>query len=259
MAASRGRRRSRRAVGGAQFAAGAEPYEEVPARALAVYAHPDDAEVSCGGTLASWVAAGAEVHVVVVAKGEKGSVDPGVDPVTLAGQRADEVAAASAALGLAGVELLGYPDGELDADPPGLRAEVVALVRRLRPDTMVCPDPTAVFFGDGYVNHVDHRAVGWAALDAVAPAAASPLYHPGGGGAHQVGTILLSGTLEPDVWVDVGASLETKVAALFCHRSQLAADAGEWLGELVRARAEDEGRRMGVGAAEAFRRIRLAQ
>ncbi len=132
-------------------------------------------------------------------------------------------------------------------------------MRRLRPDTMVCPDPTAVFFGDGYVNHVDHRAVGWAALDAVAPAAASPLYHPGGGGAHQVATVLLSGTLEPDVWVDIEACLDAKVAALFCHRSQLADDADEWLGDFVRARAEDEGRRMGMEAAEAFRRIRLAR
>jgi LmbE family N-acetylglucosaminyl deacetylase len=259
MPAPRGRRRSRRTPGSTEFTAGAEAYEEVPTRALAVYAHPDDAEVSCGGTLARWVSAGAEVHVVVVAKGEKGSADPGVDPVALAGERADEVAAASAALGLAGVELLGYPDGELDADPPALRAEVVALVRRLRPDTLVCPDPTAVFFGDGYVNHVDHRAVGWAALDAVAPAAASPLYHPGGGGAHQVGTVLLSGTLEPDVWVDIGDHLDAKVAALFCHRSQLADDADEWLGDFVRARAGDEGQRMGMDAAEAFRRIRLAR
>ena len=257
--APRGRRRARRAPGERARPAGAERFDEIPRRALAVYAHPDDAEVSCGGTLARWAAGGTEVHLVVVAKGEKGSDDPAVDPVALARRRATEVTAASTTLGLAGVELLGYPDGELDADPPGLRARVVSVVRRLRPDTLVCPDPTAVFFGDGYVNHVDHRAVGWAALDAVAPAAASPLYHPGGGGAHQVATILLSGTLEPDVWVDIGDSLDAKVGALLCHRSQLADDADEWLGDFVRARAGDQGRHTGVGAAEAFRRIRLAQ
>jgi LmbE family N-acetylglucosaminyl deacetylase len=70
----------------------------------------------------------------------------------------------------------------------GLRQELVGLVRRLRPDLVVCPDPTAAFFGDAYVNHVDHRSIGWATLDAVTPAAASPLYFPEEGGAHEVAT-----------------------------------------------------------------------
>ncbi|MEA3019412.1 MAG: hypothetical protein QOI47_936 [Actinomycetota bacterium] len=234
--------------------------DEVPARALAVYAHPDDPEVSCGGTLARWAAAGAEVRVVIAAKGEKGSTDPTTDPRALAAQRAEEVAAAAAALGLAGVELLGHPDGELDAaGPSALRAEIVALVRRFTPDTVVCPDPTAVFFGDGYVSHVDHRTIGWATLDAVAPAAGSPLYFPDRGPAHQVATLLLSGTLEPDSWVDIEANLDAKVAALFAHRSQLAPDAEAWLRDFVRHRAEVEGRRAGVAFAESFRRLRFGR
>jgi len=232
--------------------------DEVPERALAVYAHPDDPEVSCGGTLASWAKAGAEVHVVIGAKGEKGSSDPDVDLEALAAQRADEVAAAAAALGLAGVHLLGHPDGELDA-APDLRAEIVGLIRELRPSTVVCPDPTAVLFGDGYVSHVDHRTIGWATLDAVAPAAGSPHYFPDRGAAHQVATLLLTGTLEPDVWVDIEGVLDEKIAALFSHASQLADDAGEWLGEFIRQRAADEGRRAGVAYAEVFRRIRFVR
>jgi LmbE family N-acetylglucosaminyl deacetylase len=232
--------------------------DDVPARALAIYAHPDDPEVSCGGTLAGWAAAGAEVHVVIACRGEKGSSDPDADPVAVAAQRAEEVAAAAAALGLAGVDLLGHPDGDLDGLGPALRAELVGLVRAHRPDTVVCPDPTAVLFGDGYVNHVDHRAIGWAAIDAVAPAAASPHYFPDRGPAHQVSTLLLTGTLEPDVWVDVGASLDAKVAALFHHRTQLGHEGGgDWLDDFVRHRAEDEGRRAGVTYAESFRRIRF--
>ena len=50
-----------------------------PACALAVYAHPDDPEVSCAGTLALWVRGGAEAHLVVVNQGEKGAVDPETD------------------------------------------------------------------------------------------------------------------------------------------------------------------------------------
>jgi LmbE family N-acetylglucosaminyl deacetylase len=230
-------------------------FTTVPARALAVYAHPDDPEVSCGGTLARWAAAGAEVHVVIATLGEKGSPDPGSDPDELARVRAAEVAAAAEALGLAGVEQLGHPDGELDR-APGLRAEVVAAVRRVRPDVVVCPDPTAVFFGDGYVSHVDHRAIGWACLDAVAPMSALPLYFPEAGPAHSVGTVLLSGTLEPDVWVDVEDALGAKAAAMRRHRSQLGG-AGAELDDLVRARASDEGRPAGLPAAEAFRRLRF--
>ena len=92
--------------------------------------------------------------------------------------------------------------------------------------------------------------MGWATLDAVAPASSSPLYFPGRGPAHQVGTVLLSGTLEPDVWVDVTSTIDAKVRALFCHTSQLADDAEEWLAEFVRSRAEEEGRRGGTALAE---------
>ena len=123
--------------------------DEVPARAMAVYAHPDDHEVSCGGTLARWAAEGCDVHVVVAARGEKGSDDPACDTDALAARRAEEVRAAADALGVRDVTMLGRDDGQLDADLPGLRAALVAILRDVRPDTVICPDPTAVFFGDG--------------------------------------------------------------------------------------------------------------
>lgn len=231
--------------------------DDVPERAVAVYAHPDDHEVTCGGTLARWAAGGCEVHVVVAARGDKGSDDATCDTGALAEARAGEVRAAADALGVAGVELLGHADGELDVDQLALRREVVGVLRRLRPDTVVCPDPTAVFFGDGYVSHVDHRAIGWATLDAVAPAASSPLYFTELGAPHHVSTVLLSPTLEPDMWVDVTSALDAKVAAVLAHRTQLAGDADEWLPDFVRQRAEEEGRRAGLPTAEAFRRLRF--
>jgi LmbE family N-acetylglucosaminyl deacetylase len=236
----------------------AETFDQVPERVLAVYAHPDDPEVSCGGALARWAAAGAEVHVVVACAGEKGSSDPTTVPASLTERRAAEVRVAAEALGVTDVLLWAHPDGDLDrvAD---LREELVGTVRRVRPDVVVAPDPTAVFFGDGYVNHVDHRTIGWAVLDAVAPAAASPLYHPERGPAHQVATVLLSGSLEPDVWVDITDGIDAKVRALFSHTSQLAVDADEWLADFVRHRAEEEGKRGGVALAEAFRRLRLVR
>ena len=99
-----------------------------PASALAIYAHPDDPEVSCGGTLARWAEAGTNVEVCVVAAGDKGSLDPSVDPVQLSAQRRREVAAAGRVLGVAGHHFLGYPDGELHDDEE-LRARLVGLFR----------------------------------------------------------------------------------------------------------------------------------
>ena len=234
----------------------AELVDTVPSRALAVYAHPDDPEVSCGGTLARWAAAGCEVYVVVCAQGDKGASDPRVVPAELAIRRAGEVAAAAAALGLAGHHLLGYPDGELE-DTAELRGRIVELVRAVRPEVVVCPDPTAAFFGQHYFNHRDHRVVGWAALDAVAPAAASPHYFPSAGPPHQVSCVYLSGTLDADVWVDITGSIEAKAEALLCHESQLG-EAGEWMRQVVRQRAEEGGRLAGVAYAEGFRRLTLA-
>lgn len=233
----------------------AELVEEVPERALAVYAHPDDPDVSCGGTMASWAAAGSEVHVVVCTQGDKGSSDPATRPAELARRRTKEVAAAVEALGLAGHRLLGHRDGEID-NTTELRGSLVRLVREVRPEVVVCPDPTAVIFGSSYFNHRDHRAVGWATLDAVSPAAANPHYFRGQGHAHQVDAVYLSGTLAPDVWVDITAHIETKGRALLCHASQLG-ETGEWFRELVRQRAEEEGRAAGVDYAEGFRRLRL--
>jgi LmbE family N-acetylglucosaminyl deacetylase len=228
---------------------------DVPSRALAVYAHPDDPEVSCGGTLAHWAAQGADVRLVVVNAGDKGSHDPGIDPAELAARRAAEVHAAAEVLGLAGVDLLGVPDGEVTNDV-ALRGRLVGLVRGHRPEVVVCPDPTAVFFGDTYVNHRDHREVGWAVIDAVAPAAGSPLYFPDEGTAHQIDALLLSGTFGADAWVDVTGSLDAKIAAVACHESRTGGDP-DLVSELVRLRTAETGAEVGLAHAESFRRLRF--
>jgi LmbE family N-acetylglucosaminyl deacetylase len=233
----------------------AELLVDVPARALAIYAHPDDPDVSCGGTLAAWAKAGCEVTVLLCTDGGKGSPDPTLDPRRLIDQRMAETREAGELLGVAGHEYLNYPDGEL-TDDPVLRESLVATVRRLRPDAVLCPDPTAVFFGQEYYNHRDHRVIGWATLDAVSPAAALPHYFPDAGPAHQVSVVLLSGTLQPDVWVDISDTVEVKGEAVGCHRSQFP-DGVEWAATAVRLGAEDAGRQAGVPFAEGFRRLRL--
>ena len=171
---------------------------------LAVYAHPDDADVACGGTLARWAKAGSAVHLVVCTDGGKGTADPGVEPKKLAAERAGELEAASALVGLASVENLGFPDGELtDSDElpahaggPGAHgcAPTWCAATTRRPSSSARTTSTTA----------TTASPAPALLDAVAPAAALPHYFPDAGPPHQVSTVLLSGTLEPDDWVDVG-------------------------------------------------------
>jgi LmbE family N-acetylglucosaminyl deacetylase len=228
-------------------------FDGVPSVALAVFAHPDDPEVACAGTLLAWASAGCATHVVICNRGDKGTSSPDSTGDDVAAVRAAEAAAAAEVLGLATHEILDHADGELENDVQ-LRSELVARIRALRPDVVIAPDPTAVFFGHTYVNHHDHRAAGWAVLDACAPMAGSRLYFPDAGDPHHVSTVLLAGTLEPDAWIDIDDHLATKVEALRCHRSQLV-DGEDVVGEVVRQRAEEAGAQAGLRYAEGFRRL----
>ena len=231
--------------------------DEVPSSALAVFAHPDDTESACGGTLARWAAAGAEIAVVICCTGDKGSSDAKAKAAGLTRRRAKEASAAMAALGLSAPINLGHSDGSIDEDRRHqIRGEVVGIIRKMRAAVVVCPDPTAVLFGQHYVNHRDHREVGWAVLDAAAHEAGLPHYWPDRGAPHQASELWLAGTLEPDTWVDISDSLETKARALMCHESQLD-EPGEWLRRMVEQRAESDGRAAGVAYAEGFRRLLL--
>ena len=92
--------------------------DPVPARAVAVGAHPDDVEFGCGGTLAKWAAAGCVITHIVCTDGSKGSWDPSADVTALVALRQEEQRAASRALGGTGdVVFLGAEDGRLDPGP----------------------------------------------------------------------------------------------------------------------------------------------
>ncbi|HEY5265748.1 MAG TPA: PIG-L deacetylase family protein [Acidimicrobiales bacterium] len=227
-----------------------------PRSALAIYAHPDDADVAAGGLLAQWASEGVEVHVVVICDGAKGSHSPNSEASAIRETRREELQFASDLLGARSVTSLDWPDGAV-TNSEELREALVGLVRSYKPEVVLGPDPTATFFGGVYVNHRDHREVGWALLDAVAPAAAMPLYFPEQGPPHQVSVLLLSGTHEPDVVADVSHTIDTKVKAVLAHASQLAGDA-DAIRDVVLERAEQAGYPVGVAYGEAFRCVELA-
>ena len=91
-----------------------ELLDTTPTVVLAVYAHPDDADVACAGTLARWAKAGSDVHVVICTNGGKGTPDPEVEVGLLAERRAGEMAAAAGIIGVAAHHGLGLTDGELE-------------------------------------------------------------------------------------------------------------------------------------------------
>lgn len=227
-----------------------------PAVALAIYAHPDDADVAAGGTMALWASQGCEVHLVVVCDGAKGSHAPQENGGALADIRRSELQAAADILGIAAIHTLGFADGDV-TNSADLREQLVTLIRAVQPSIVIGPDPTATFFGGVYVNHRDHRETGWAVLDAVAPAAAMPLYFPAAGPAFVVSTLLLSGTHEPDVAIAIDAAIDQKVAAVLAHASQMGNEY-EGIAQAVRSRASQAGRTVGVAHAEAFRCVEFS-
>ncbi len=187
----------------------------LPARALAVGAHPDDVEFGCGATLAKWAAAGCEIHHLVCTDGAKGSWDPAEDVRELVLRRQEEQRAASRALGGEGrVVFLGWPDGELGC---GLeeRSQVAAWIRRIRPDVVLGHDPWR-----RYRLHPDHRNAGFLVTDGIV-AARDPHFFPEHGlEPHRPSALLLWEADEVDHVEDAAGSADAKLAALLEHRSQ---------------------------------------
>lgn len=232
--------------------------EQRARRVLVVVAHPDDAEFGAAGTVAKWAREGAEIAYVLCTSGDKGTSDPNVDPADLAKTREQEQRNACALLGVKHVVFLRYPDGILQ-NTIALRRDIVREIRRFKPDVVVCQDPTRRWFGQGYLNHPDHRAAGDACLDAVFPSARDPHVFPElraeGFEPHKTAEVYLMGTNEPDVWVDISDTIEAKIAALREHRSQIG-DRDEFEA-WVRERARAVGEPQGLAYAEAFKYFKL--
>jgi LmbE family N-acetylglucosaminyl deacetylase len=241
---------------------GPPPEESPPPEGpvLAVFAHPDDAEISAGGTLARWAAEGREVHLLVLTNGDRGSEDPAQDREELARTRVGETEDAARLLGLAGTTVLPNHDGEL-RNTLEVQSEIARVVRRIRPSILLTCDPTAWFFGSRYFNHSDHRTAGAVTLDAVFPGAGNPHFFTeqlaAGLSVWKVPEVWLGWTLEPNHHQDVTGFMDLKLKALAEHRSQVQGGLFGLFEEWLPAEAEENGRKIGVRHAEAFRVLQL--
>lgn len=226
---------------------------------VVVFAHPDDAEFGTAGTVAIWTKAEAQVVYVCVTDGSAGSNEPGAIREELTEIRKAEQEAACDVLGVEECVFLGYRDGMVEATVD-LRRDITRVVRRARPDVFVAPDPTRFWDEERtYVNHPDHRAVGQACMAVVNPDASTRPQFPE----------LLEEGLEPfeipnlwiptydrdaDTFIDITETIETKIQALRCHKSQIR----DWpVDEWIRERARKRGEARGLDYAETFRTFKL--
>ena len=185
---------------------------------LAVAAHRDDVELTCGGTLAKAARAGHRVGILDLTRGEMGTRGS-------AEVRAEEAARAAGVLG-AQVRLNAeLPDAHLVNDQ-ATRVRLVELLRSLRPRVVILPYPVG--------RHPDHRIASEAARDACLLAGLAK-YHPTPGvEPHRPYKILYAlayreDPVKPTFVVDITDTFDLKMAALHCYASQFdgATSAGE--------------------------------
>ncbi len=186
---------------------------------LVVTPHPDDAEFGVAGTVVRWVKEGRKVIYIVCTNGDKGTSDTSVKPEELAKTREQEQLAAANLLGVKEVVFLRHSDQGLE-DTPEFRKEIVRMIRKFRPHTVVTADPYR-----RYVWHRDHRIVGQVTLDAVFPFSRDHLSYPElmeeGLHPHKVREMLFWASDNVNYRSDITETFKMKLAALHCHKSQV--------------------------------------
>jgi len=224
-------------------------------RALAVFAHPDDVDFGAAATVARWVREGWDVRYVCVTRGQKGAWDAHMDVEEYGALREAEQRAAAETVGVTDVTFLDWMDSEV-FDSLDLRRAIAREFRRHRPHRLLTmtPDPLPT---DRFVNHPDHRAVGQAALDVTMTGGTTASIFPELLGEdlppwRECAQTWLMGPAVKPTPVDVSATLELKLAAIECHKSQVA---DRDVRTFVRQRLKDAGRVFGLPYAETFRVI----
>lgn len=234
----------------------------IPARALALLAHPDDPEFVAGGTLARWTAAGCRAGYVIMTDGRAGGAGLEHDTMSsdeLVVTRQDEQRDAGAVLGVDpdDIVFLNYHDGEL-FHTLELRLQLAREIRRFKPDAAILFDPQRRLM-PGYVQHPDHWTSGEAALAALMPLAGNRFAFPEllaeGLEPHQTRDLYLVSAQQPNLRMDISATIGQKIDAMSRHHTQVADPAR--LDELLRLMAREAARGAAYAYAETFHFLRV--
>ena len=235
-------------------------------RILVVTAHPDDVDFGVAGTVAAFTSTGIDVTYCIVTNGDAGGSDREMSRAEMAALRQEEQRAAAAQVGVSDVRFLGHPDGRVQPTLE-LRRDISRVIREVRPERVITQSPERNW-DFIFASHPDHVAAGEAAVCAVYPDARNPFAHP---------ELLEVDGLEPwtvhELWlmgppsaqgphasiaVETTATVERKVAALMCHKSQIGDPEGttKWVLEAARSQGEMAGLPTG-SSAELFRVTRI--
>ena len=232
-----------------------EPRAEKLSRVMVIAVHPDDPEFGAGATIAKWASRGREITYLLITSGDKGSHDANLRPEQVAAMREKEQRAAAKVLGVKNVIFLRHPDGIVEANM-ALRRELCGIIREHEPHIVLTMDPWR-----RYQLHPDHRACGWAALDAVWAAREWNIFpeqvRPGRD-PWRVKQVYLFWTDHPDHWEDVAAHLDARIEALRAHASQT----GKRMDEMKKrvyegSKAAAKRSKPKVEYAEAFKLLKL--
>lgn len=223
---------------------------------LAVFPHPDDAELTAGGTVALLSDKGARVTYCLATDGSMGTFDPRMTRDDVANVRRQEQLDAARMLGVGGVRWLGFSDGFLP-EIEAVRQKIVTVIREVRPDFLITLDPWLT-----YEAHPDHRKTGLAAVEA-ALYAAFPLAYPddlsAGLAPHSIPGIALVLSAHPNTFIDITAAWDRKMAACLCHKSQFPEPMWSGMYEpYIRAKSTEAGSAIGAVYAEEFKVVTAA-
>ncbi|QDT45811.1 Mycothiol S-conjugate amidase [Gimesia alba] len=216
-------------------------------RLLAVVAHPDDAELLCAGTLARAHQEGAAVGICVLCQGDKGQPEPPIQ--NLAEVRQQEMHSAAKLLG-ADLFFGDNPDGAL-FDSLERRRQLTEIIRQFSP-TLVLAHSQSDYHADHRASSVITEAATWFSASAGNQTQTPALKQPPV--LWWMDTVNMT-QFEPHFYIDVSEYVDTKLAMLDCHQSQLQRGKDTSfspLRDLMLQQCSARGTQSGVSAAEAF-------
>jgi LmbE family N-acetylglucosaminyl deacetylase len=221
---------------------------------LVVAAHPDDETLGCGGTMAQLAAGGHDVHIAILGEGISSRHDRREGaPAAEMHKLQDHARAAGAALGARSVRFGGLPDNRFDQVPLlDVVKQVETWIGALRPNVIYTHHP-------GDLN-IDHGVAFRAVLTATRPGASGPLvsdlYAFEVPSSTDWAFQRVAPAFRANVFVDIAAGLEQKIAAMQCYESERRDPPHPRSPDVLRATAVRWGSVAGVAAAEAFELIR---
>lgn len=215
---------------------------------LAIGSHPDDIELSCGGTLAKYSRAGNSVSMAIVCNGVAGRADRDAEEIVRV--RREESTASAALIG-ASIFHLGYPDHAVPVDDD-IKLAITQVIRQARPLVVISHAPEDCYLDHERVSQLVEECIYIAPFPEIEttspPLSDWPLLY-------YMDTVSGLG-FEPGEFVDITDVFDLKCQMLNCHQSPLAvvpSDASDSPFEMMSVAARFRGIQCGVRYAEGFR------